>query len=226
MTELAPGGNESGNHTTRPHHRYTYQKGTKMRKLGILIATLAVTALTVVGFAASPAQAEGHEETLCPAVDGVTGAVVDGGVPLDDTAAGGTESCVQSGLPLAGNGLVLDPLLCGLEKDITEEIHEGLGGAVGSVHGGLDDAEDALEEGGLPENIVGFDHPCKAEPTDKKITPKPDPGNGGGGAEVAPQVLANNAAGDGGMPRTGGELFAGAGFALASVGALIRRFVG
>lgn len=196
-----------------------------MRKLGILIATLAVTALTVVGFAASPAQAQSSDDFKEGVCEGVIqdrlaeGARENDGEPLTSTFDGAAESCRQSADEMK---LKPSPLLCGIAKGLDARP----GGELGST--AVVPVNDGIAGSPIGDTPVATFEACPTEPQADPGPTKENPpaGNGGGGAEVAPQVLANNAAGDGGMPRTGGELFAGAGFALASVGALIRRFVG
>lgn len=187
-----------------------------MRKLGIVIAITAAATLGFTGHASAQSQ-----EDFC---DGVIGAIAEGGAdsPINDTLAGAQKSCNQS-TPPPELHVVADPLLCGLEKDVGEVLDPALGEAVGSVHGGLDEIETQAEAGGFPD-IVDFDHPCVTEGGGGGGNGGGGGGNGGGGGG-APAVQAANAAPDGGLPRTGGELFAGAGFALMSLGALVRRFL-
>lgn len=185
-----------------------------MRKLGIVIALVAAATLGSFGFAGTASAQEEVQGPLCDQViGGVAGATVD--TPINDTTAGAQDSCNQS---FEESKVVADPLLCGVEKDVTELV-EPLGAVPAGVHGGLDDLEDTLEGGGFPD-IVDFDHPCNVV-VDSTST------NGGGSAPNGPsaQVQAANATADGGLPRTGAELFAGAGFALMSLGALVRRFL-
>lgn len=184
----------------------------KMRKLGIVIALSAAATLGLAGHAS----ADGHEDTLCPVLDDfAAGAAENDGEPLTSTFEGAAKTCKQSNQSV---GLQPSPLLCGVAKGLDARPGGDLGqptlgsDTVGAVNDGLAD--------NVPENpVVGFQKCGGAGGGGKD----PSPSGGGGGA--APQVLAANATADGGLPRTGGELFAGAGFAVMSLGALIRRFL-
>jgi len=191
-----------------------------MRKLGILIAITAAATLGIAGTASAQVDlpvdvpvdaANGHEETLCPAIDGVVGTVVGGGLPADDTQKGLNETCTTSN---QDDGLLPSPTLCGIQKDITDGGGADIAAVVDQVHGTL-----AGATADLPG--VNLKHPCSVGGDDNGGTKTTSGGKGGGS-----DVQANNAAADGSLPRTGGELFAGAGFGLLSLGALVRRFIG
>lgn len=183
-----------------------------MRKLGIILAVMIAATLGYSGTASAQSQ-----EQFC---NDVIGGIAEGAAdsPIDDTTAGAQADCNSSD-PTAPN-IDLNNTLCGLEKDVTETV-EPLGAVPAGVHGGLDDFEDMAEPEGFPD-VLDFDHPCGAEDP-----PGDDDDNNGDdddGDEVA-AVQRSNATADGGLPRTGGELFAGAGLGLMSLGALVRRFL-
>ncbi|HVM41294.1 MAG TPA: hypothetical protein VM618_11015 [Acidimicrobiia bacterium] len=193
-----------------------------MRKLGIIFA---IATAATLGFGGS-AYADGHEEAVCTAVDGVVGAVVDSGLPLDDTQAGLNETCVQTNTT---NGLSPSPLLCGLSKDVGEVVDPALGGAIDDpVHGQVVAGVDGGLEATPLAGVLTTDYPCDGDdPNPPKNNTNNPPTTTGGGGGPAPEVLANNAAADGGLPRTGGpEMLAGLGLGLTSLGALARRFIG
>lgn len=194
-----------------------------MRKLGIVIALTAAATLGSIGFAGT-ASADGHEEALC---SNITGNPIaenfgqdpsgGGGEPLASIVEGAHETCVETNM---GVGLQPSGLLCGAAKGLDARPGADLGQPIGSMTVGA--VNDGLA-GGVPANpVVGF-QAC-GDPT----PPPPAPPSGGGSKPAAgggSTVQGANAAADGGLPRTGGELFAGAGFALMSLGALVRRFL-
>ncbi len=185
-----------------------------MRKLGIILAVMIAATLGYSG-TASAQQAE-----LC---DQVIGGIADGAAesPIDDTTAGLQDDCNESFTEQKVN---VNETLCGLSSDVGETLDPALGDAVDQVHGGVHGAEEALEDGGLPD-IVDADHPCEAEGTNTNNTPPPADDDDDDDDPVVEAVQRSNATADGGLPRTGGELFAGAGFGLMSLGALVRRFL-
>lgn len=180
-----------------------------MRKLGILLAVMVAATLGYSGTATA-------QEQICGLTEEIAGGAE--GSPIDDTTAGLDADCKES---VAEQKVNVNETLCGLSKDVGELTAPELGGAVDTVHGGVHEAETGLEEGGVPD-IVDADHPCAAGDDDD------DDDNGNGNGDDDTQVEAvqrNNATPDGGLPRTGGELFAGAGLGLMSLGALVRRFL-
>lgn len=181
-----------------------------MRKLGILLTVMVAATLGYSGTASA-------QEQICGLTEEIAGGAE--GSPIDDTTAGLDADCKES---VAEQKVNVNETLCGLSKDVGELTAPELGGAVDTVHGGVHEAETGLEEGGVPD-IIDADHPCAA-------------GNGGGGGDdddtgddddntEVEAVQRTNATADGGLPRTGGELFAGAGLGLMSLGALVRRFL-
>lgn len=180
-----------------------------MRKLGIILAVMVAATLGYSGTASA-------QEQICE----VTGGLADGTAdsPINDTTAGLDGDCNES---VAEQKLNANQTLCGLEKDVAESPLAPASEAVAGVHGGLDDnVEPPLDEN--IADIVDFDHPCAAGDDDDD-----DDGNGNGDDDDAQveAVQRSNATADGGLPRTGGELFAGAGLGLMSLGALVRRFL-
>lgn len=184
-----------------------------MRKLGIILAVMIAATLGYSG-TASAQQAE-----LC---DQVIGGIADGAAesPIDDTTAGLQDDCNESFTEQKVN---VNETLCGLQSDVGETLDPALGDVVDQVHGGVHEAEKALEDGGLPD-IVDADHPCAAD-EDPPEGDDDDDTNGDDDDTQVEAVQRSNATADGGLPRTGGELFAGAGFGLMSLGALVRRFL-
>lgn len=200
-----------------------------MRKLGIVTA---VAGLLLAVFGVSEmAYADGHEESLCPTFtdnelannfdqDPTPGAK---GEPLKSSVEGAQESCEESSTE---NGLQPSGLLCGLADGLDARPGTEMDATIGSDTVGA--ANDGFAENAPDNPVVGFEA-CETPGGENEppttTTTDPGDGNGGGDDGPGPEVKGRNQTADGGLPRTGGGLFAGLGFGLAGVGALARRFL-
>lgn len=196
-----------------------------MRKLGI-VTTVAGLLLAVFGVS-EMAYADGHEETVCPTFtdnevannfdqDPTPGAK---GEPLKSTLEGARESCEESSTDA---GLHPSGLLCGLARGLDARPGTEMGAKIGSDTVGA--ANDGLAKDAPDNPVVGFEACPTPGGGNPPTTTTTDPG-GGGDDGPGPEVKGRNQTADGGLPRTGGGLFAGLGFGLAGVGALARRFL-
>jgi hypothetical protein len=203
-----------------------------MRKIGILIALIAAATLGISGTASA-------QEEEITGVGGAAGcpinnAFAEGGAP--DFAAMGGQDC--SGYPALKNpaddeGASIQTYVCGVVGATLT--------ASALADGTLNDSvkSDPMWQDNCP---AGGEKTCEEDPTQAKCPDgddddgnddgnddDDDDGNGGGGGDdtdVAGEVVAQNAASDGSLPRTGGgELLAGLGFGLTSLGAVVRRFI-
>ncbi len=186
-----------------------------MRKLGILIAIAGIAAL---GFSGTAVAQEAE----------VTDAVKSVGCPLNnspqspgDGAPAGEECEGYEGFDFEDPEASLTTYVCGVAK-----------GAFGitTEHISPDIEEGITSDENYQENCVEPTG-CEGDECNDPNDPGDDGGNGKGdigsnsGGSPDPEVKGKNQAADGGLPRTGGELFAGAGLGLAGLGTFLRRFL-
>ncbi|HLG01433.1 MAG TPA: hypothetical protein VI916_13280 [Acidimicrobiia bacterium] len=136
---------------------------------------------------------------------------------LRDLPAGGNEIC-DGAAGFEGQAGPFEPVRAGFEDNACNA-----GGG-----GGANPLCDVLVA--LPAELapvtgpVGGQAGCATTPPPPPAPPA-GPSNNPPAAGGGSTVQGANAAADGSLPRTGGELFAGAGFALMSLGALVRRYL-
>lgn len=193
-----------------------------MRKLGIILAVMIAATLGYSG-TASAQQAE-PIRPVCDAFQSAADGAPDGdpvngtGEPFTSTFQGAADSCNES---IDNDTVMPTQLLCGITDGLTNAgVPDPPAGVPAAVNDGAVD-QPLVDDGTLPTDF----YPC--DDGDDGCTE--NCGNGPGDdddddAEVG-AVQRSNATADGGLPRTGGELFAGAGFGLMSLGALVRRFL-
>lgn len=163
--------------------------------------------------AEAPAEAADAQESAthaaktagCPVAGTVAGQAPAQAAPLKDGVA---EECAGYAQEITDPKLYLCDVTGAVQQGFAENGGEAVAEQIGTVR-----STAGIDQCGVDSTCVNNCSPGKTR------TDGPD----GGG----PSVQALNAAPDGGLPRTGGgELLAGFGFVLSSVGAVLRRFLG
>lgn len=187
-----------------------------MRKLGIVIAIAAAATLGLAGTASAQSP-----ETI---QEGVVDVVKSVGCPLEQGPIDGGSGECDDHPDLTPDQEGITTYVCGVTNAVLDGVENNGGGelsnAIKNDLGPLSEqyqANCAAEAGGGGNGGGGNGGGNNGGGNNG--------GGGGGGGDVDDTVKANNATDDGGLPRTGGELFAGAGLGLAGLGSLIRRFL-
>lgn len=182
-----------------------------MRKLGILIAIAGIAALGFSGTAvAQEAETDAVKSVGCPLNNSPQS-------PGDGAPAG--EECEgYEGFDFEDPEGSLPTYVCGVVDGV-------LGVTSEHVSGDIEDGVTSDEN--YQDNCVK-----PTQDPDPDDPDGPDDGNGGSGnigsnsgGSPDPEVKGKNQTANGGLPRTGGELFAGAGLGLAGLGTFLRRFL-
>ncbi|HLG01434.1 MAG TPA: hypothetical protein VI916_13285, partial [Acidimicrobiia bacterium] len=176
-----------------------------MRKLGIVIALTAAATLGSIGFAGT-ASAQGSlpiDDPVCTTLDSIADGSAENpqgpngnNEPFDSTFAGAAKTCHES---VANDQLRPSPLLCGITKGLT---NAGFPDPPAGVPAEINDG--AVDQGANDLPIWAFEKCGDSDDDDDDDGDGSNnpPAAGGGGAAVQ----GANAAADGGLPRTGGEL--------------------
>lgn len=196
-----------------------------MRKLGIVIALSAAATLGIAGTASAqvdppvdpPVDAAAAQDDAQNVAEAV-GCPPANATPLGAQAPGG--ACTGYPVPTPDQAGITK-YVCGVVNSVNTLTKNNFPAPLNVGYEGApaNPATDAIKSNCKVDTDCAKTNTC---PTDKGKT-NTNGGGGGGGGNAA--VQAANAGGDGSLPRTGGELFAGAGFGLMSLGALVRRFL-